>query len=233
VPLVDVLPLLLDALHGRVLLAHHAPVEVDFVGAATVTAFGVRPPLTVVDTLALEHRLRADVHGEVAGSLRLDAVRRTYGLPRYSAHHALTDAAAAAELLLAQVAELEQRLGREDAATRKGMGAHHHHRGTPPEESRLHRTAALVVVAPLVLVTVAALAWLWPPASAIERGEGAAPELAGQVTQVWPSRVRRGRRTTSSAVAACACSSTTVRRCRHRCPVGSAHLMSRSATTLC
>jgi DNA polymerase III subunit epsilon len=112
-PLDDVLPLLLDALRGRVLLAHHAPVEVDFLGAATMRAYGARPPLTVVDTLALEHRLRSDVHGEVHGSLRLDAARRTYGLPRYSAHHALTDAMAAAELLLAQVAELEHRLGRE------------------------------------------------------------------------------------------------------------------------
>jgi len=112
-PLPEVLPLLLRALHGRVLLAHHAALEVDFVGAATVTAYGARPPLTVVDTLALEHRLRADVNGEVHGSLRLDAARRTHGLPTYSAHHALTDAVAAAELLLAQVAELERRLGRE------------------------------------------------------------------------------------------------------------------------
>ncbi|MCY4724689.1 exonuclease domain-containing protein [Nocardioides sp. STR2] len=109
----DVLPLLLGALHGRVLLAHHAAVEVEFVGAATEVAYGARPPLTVVDTLALEHRLRADVNGEVQGSLRLDAARRAHGLPRYSAHHALTDALAAAELLLAQVAELEERLGRE------------------------------------------------------------------------------------------------------------------------
>lgn len=43
---------------------------------------------------------------------RLGAARRTFGLPRYSAHHALTDAIAAGELLLAQVAELERRLGR-------------------------------------------------------------------------------------------------------------------------
>ncbi|QIK74585.1 hypothetical protein [Nocardioides piscis] len=69
--------------------------------------------MTVVDTLALQHRLVADVHGEVNGSLRLDAARKRFGLPRYSAHHALTDAIAAAELLLAQVAELEQKLGRD------------------------------------------------------------------------------------------------------------------------
>lgn len=112
-PLADVLPRLLAALHGRVLLAHHAPIEVDFLAAATLATYGSRPPLTAVDTMALQHRLLADVHGEVSGSLRLDAARRTYGLPRYSAHHALTDAIAAGELVLAQIAELEQRLGRD------------------------------------------------------------------------------------------------------------------------
>jgi DNA polymerase III subunit epsilon len=112
-PLTDVLPRLLGALHGRVLLAHHAPIEVEFLGEAAIASYGARPPLTSVDTMALQHRLRADQHGEVRGSLRLDAARQAFGLPRYSAHHALTDAIAAAELLLAQVAELEQRLGRE------------------------------------------------------------------------------------------------------------------------
>jgi DNA polymerase-3 subunit epsilon len=109
----EALPPLLDALHGRVLLAHHASLEVEFVAAAARTSYGTRPRLTAVDTLALQRRLQADEHGEVAGSLRLDAARRVYGLPRYAAHDALTDAVAAAELFLAQVAELEQRLGRE------------------------------------------------------------------------------------------------------------------------
>ena len=112
-PLSEALPPLLDALHGRVLLAHHASLEVEFVAAAARTSYGTRPRLTAVDTLALQRRLQADEHGEVAGSLRLDAARRVYGLPRYAAHDALTDAVAAAELFLAQVAELERRLGRE------------------------------------------------------------------------------------------------------------------------
>lgn len=112
-PLCDVLPRLLDALHGRVLLAHHAPIELDFLAEATLAAYGARPPITSVDTMALQHRLTAHHHGRVGGSLRLDAARRTFGLPRYTAHHALTDAIAAGELLLAQVAELEQRLGRD------------------------------------------------------------------------------------------------------------------------
>lgn len=112
-PMSDVLPDLLRAMHGRVLLAHHAPIEVEFLAEATLAAYGARPPLTAVDTMALQHRLQADQHGEVSGSLRLDAARGTFGLPRYSAHHALTDAIAAGELLLAQVAELERKLDRE------------------------------------------------------------------------------------------------------------------------
>lgn len=111
-PLSEVLPRLLDALHGRVLLAHHAPLELGFLAEASLAAYRARPPVTAVDTMSLQRRLRPVPHGEVGGSLRLDAARRTFGLPRYAAHHALTDAIAAGELLLAQVGELEQRLGR-------------------------------------------------------------------------------------------------------------------------
>lgn len=112
-PLAEVLPRLLGALHGRVLLAHHASLELGFLGQATLAAYGARPPVTSVCTLALQRRLLPAHQPEVDGALRLDAVRRTYGLPRYAAHHALTDAIAAGELFLAQVAELERRLGRE------------------------------------------------------------------------------------------------------------------------
>ena len=112
-PLSDVLPRILGALHGRVLLAHHAPLELGFLGEAALAAYGARPPLTAVDTMALQRRLLPSDQHEVGGSLRLDAARRSFGLPRYTAHHALTDALAAAELFLAQVAELERRLGRE------------------------------------------------------------------------------------------------------------------------
>ncbi|MBJ7358662.1 exonuclease domain-containing protein [Nocardioides sp.] len=112
-PLSEVLPRLLAALRGRVLLAHHAPLELGFLAEASLAAYGARPTVTAVDTLALQQRLLPDHDREVDGVLRLDAARRAYGLPRYTAHHALTDALAAGELFLAQVAELERRLGRE------------------------------------------------------------------------------------------------------------------------
>jgi DNA polymerase-3 subunit epsilon len=112
--LVDVLPDLVAALHGRVLLAHHAPIELGFLTRAAEQEYGARMPLTAVDTLAIQHRLVLGQHGEVRpGSLRLGDARRHFGLPRYAAHRALTDAIATGELLLAQVAELEHRFGHE------------------------------------------------------------------------------------------------------------------------
>lgn len=112
--LLDVLPELLRALQGRVLLAHHSPIELGFLARATRAAYGARPPVVAVDTLSLQHRLFAGPEGEVApGLLRLDGARQRFGLPRYAAHRALTDATATGELLLAQVAELEHRLGSE------------------------------------------------------------------------------------------------------------------------
>ena len=115
-PFAEVLPDLLAALSGRVLVCHHAPMEVGFLRAAV-------PDFTVpyVDTLALEQRLHTG-RDLPPGALRLDAVRRRYGLPSYAAHSALTDALASAELLLAQVAELEHRLRR--SVGLHDLGAH-------------------------------------------------------------------------------------------------------------
>lgn len=110
----DVLPDLLDALHRHVLLAHHAPIEIGFLERAAQEAFGCRLPLVAVDTMVLQHDLVVGEHGEVKpGRLRLDDARRHFGLPRYTAHRALTDSIATGELLLAQVADLAARLGHE------------------------------------------------------------------------------------------------------------------------
>jgi DNA polymerase-3 subunit epsilon len=112
-PLEAVLPELLEALRGRVLVAHHARVETGFLAAATRRTWGCGLPLVAVDTLRLQRDLVADAHGETApGALRLDAARRRFGLPRYQAHSAGLDAIAAAELLLAQAAEISHRRGR-------------------------------------------------------------------------------------------------------------------------
>ncbi|WP_435200987.1 exonuclease domain-containing protein [Janibacter sp. GS2] len=113
---IDVLAQLLEALAGRVLLAHHASIEVGFLAAACRRVYGVPFVASSVDTLALHRRVLTDGVGAqpdpLPGSLRLWAARERYGLPRYRAHEPLTDALACAELYLAQVAELSLRTRR-------------------------------------------------------------------------------------------------------------------------
>lgn len=102
-PLEEVLDELLLALRGRVLLAHGADIETGFVAAACVRLHGVRPRLAAVDTMRLHRKVLGLAPGDPGGDrLRLDAARRRFGLPRYRAHDALTDALGCAELYLAQ-----------------------------------------------------------------------------------------------------------------------------------
>ncbi|HSK23338.1 MAG TPA: exonuclease domain-containing protein [Egicoccus sp.] len=103
----DVLPEVLEALHGRVLLAHHTAIEVGFLTVACQRRYGATPTFTVVDTLRLQRRVLGNRwQSPEPDELRLDAARQHLGLPRYHAHEALTDALACAELYLAQVAHL-------------------------------------------------------------------------------------------------------------------------------
>jgi DNA polymerase-3 subunit epsilon len=98
---------ILTALTGRVLLAHHASIEVSFLAAACRRIWAITPPIACVDTLDIEHRLVTRGGSEpTPGSLRLGAARERYGLPSYGAHEALTDALACAELYVAQLTVL-------------------------------------------------------------------------------------------------------------------------------
>lgn len=112
-PLEQVLPEVLGALEGRVLLAHHARIEVGFLTRACLASGREAPRLTVIDTVRLQRRVlrRGHAPGQVAEEeLALAAARRHLGLPRYRSHEALTDALACAELYLAQVAALGEDL---------------------------------------------------------------------------------------------------------------------------
>lgn len=98
----DLLPLLA----GKVLLAHHARVELGFLNAACERLYGGQFLIPTIDTQHLaqqwfERRNKSFRPGE----LRLGALRNRYNLPRYRAHDALVDALAAAELYIAQLAE--------------------------------------------------------------------------------------------------------------------------------
>jgi DNA polymerase III subunit epsilon len=105
----EALDVVFAALHGRVMICHHAAIETGFLGNACNAVHGFRPRLSVVDTLALQFRLLSQGFDDEPpqGSLRLWTARSQFGLPRYAAHNALTDALACAELYLAQAAELQ------------------------------------------------------------------------------------------------------------------------------
>ena len=101
-PLCEALESVLPILAGRVLIAHYIKLEHSFLQRACKTCFKLPFEMPMVDTLALEHKnlLR---HQDMVkeGTLRLDAVRSRYNLPRYKAHNAMLDAVAAGELFLA------------------------------------------------------------------------------------------------------------------------------------
>ncbi len=98
----EMLDRLLEVLAGRVMLVHHAPMDLGFLNAACRRHY--KQPLIVrtIDTLPMARHLRErGDHQARDGELRLHALRTAYGLPRYPAHNALSDALATAELYLA------------------------------------------------------------------------------------------------------------------------------------
>ena len=105
---------LLPTLAGRVVVVHCREIERRFLDVALKARLGEGIEFPVIDTMELEARMhRAPPPGFFARlfgkkpapvSIRLADSRERYGLPRYRAHHALTDALATAELLQAQVA---------------------------------------------------------------------------------------------------------------------------------
>lgn len=101
----EAIPQLLEALAGKVLIAHHATIEYKFLDNACRRLYGHGFLGPVIDTLALELRTfkKRDATPR-PGELRLAEARSRYGLPRYKAHDALVDAIAAGELFLAQAA---------------------------------------------------------------------------------------------------------------------------------
>jgi DNA polymerase-3 subunit epsilon len=101
----DVMTELLEVLAGKVMIAHHAAIERGFLGNACRRLWGAGLPVSVVDTqvLARRHFERRQIPYK-GSDLRLHALGDRYNLPRYGAHHALSDALAAAELFLAQAA---------------------------------------------------------------------------------------------------------------------------------
>ena len=104
----DVMTSLLKALSGRVLLVHYANLDYSFLNIACKKLYGIPLQCQVIDTLQVEKRRLLRENPNHAPTLRLDDCRQNYNLPRYSAHNALTDALATAELWVAQMAVLQE-----------------------------------------------------------------------------------------------------------------------------
>jgi DNA polymerase-3 subunit epsilon len=104
-PLDEVLDELLEALTGRVLVAHSAPVETAFLGAA-LEARGLRLRNPVVDTAQLGIEL-AHLRREPEPSHGLSELARWLNLPVHRPHHAEGDALTTAQAFLALATHLE------------------------------------------------------------------------------------------------------------------------------
>jgi DNA polymerase-3 subunit epsilon len=110
--LAHVLDELLEALAGKVVVAHYRKIERNFLDQALRQHLGEGLLFPIIDTMELEARVHPKrsvnwwdrLRGRERISIRLADSRLRYGLPLYSAHHALTDALACGELLQAQVA---------------------------------------------------------------------------------------------------------------------------------
>lgn len=102
------LQMLFSAALGRIWLFHHAGLDVAFLQRACISWAGVAPPLPVLDTMQIELAMRKRREIPILkGDLQLAKLRSGYNLPRYTAHDALIDAFATAELLLAQASRME------------------------------------------------------------------------------------------------------------------------------
>ena len=101
----EMLGKLLRAARGRVLVFHHAPLDLAYLNRSSKRLCGSPLLLPVIDTLKQE-KLRLERRNLPLGDnvLRLASCRARYNLPDYPAHNALLDALATAELFLAQLA---------------------------------------------------------------------------------------------------------------------------------
>jgi DNA polymerase III subunit epsilon len=97
--------LLLQALTGRVLVAHAAWIERAFLRRA-FRVLGVPAPRIVVDTAALARRAGLAAVG-APGEPSLEFLARNLGLPVHEPHHALGDALTTAEVFLALATRLD------------------------------------------------------------------------------------------------------------------------------
>ena len=109
-PLESAMANLLYHMKGRVLLAHHAKTEVDFIDTNCEALYGIKPTMVVIDTIELAaKRIKQNEQKTTAKYLRLFNLRHSHNLPEYTAHNALYDAISTAELFLAEINKLPKK----------------------------------------------------------------------------------------------------------------------------
>lgn len=109
--ILSVLPMLLELMAGRVVVAHHLAIERNFLNQAIKRRVHEELLFPMIDTMAIENTVCRQgwrdfwlrLTGRPRLSIRLANSRARYGLPIYRAHHAQSDALSSAELLQAQV----------------------------------------------------------------------------------------------------------------------------------
>lgn len=97
----------LEAIAGKVVVVHCAAIERPFLYQAALKHYGEPLLFPMLDTMSLEAAIIHKPWWKRFGrqpSVRLDACRQRYHLPRYRAHQALIDAISCGELLQAQAA---------------------------------------------------------------------------------------------------------------------------------
>ncbi|MGI1677670.1 MAG: 3'-5' exonuclease [Cellvibrionaceae bacterium] len=100
----ELLKMLLNAAKNRILVFHHAGLDVGFINKICLKIFKIPLLLPFLDTIQIEKKKLEHQHNMMGQhSLTLSNCRRRYHLPDYQAHNALIDALSTAELLLAQI----------------------------------------------------------------------------------------------------------------------------------
>lgn len=107
-PLREAIEPLLEAMAGRILVAHHAPIERAFLRAALRRA-GTRLRGPVLDTAVLARLWLAERDDAVPRQMGLGELAEAFGLPVHSPHTAAGDALTTAQLFLAAVSALDAR----------------------------------------------------------------------------------------------------------------------------
>lgn len=96
---------LLDSLSGRIAIFHNAKFDIEFLDRASRSIYGSELIIPAVDTMQLERDMFRRMNRTYSvNDLRLYKCRERYNLPQYSAHNALIDAIATAELYMAMMA---------------------------------------------------------------------------------------------------------------------------------